>query len=120
MIGDDETAAQRLNLFGVGDASILRRQFVTSGLVCGRKAEVLRFYDRLRRELSGKQHLLAEPGMMEGLFNRLAWSADPELSITVRPNGSVAYFPVVPSNMAIETRPVMRVGGAPLSILMTG
>jgi hypothetical protein len=29
----------------------------------------------------------------------------------VRPTGSVAWFPAAPGDMAVETAPVMRVGG---------
>jgi hypothetical protein len=120
LIRSSEASRRRLRQFGVEDAACLDRQIVATELVAGRHRDVCAFYARVRAELAGKEHLLAEPGVLEGVFNKLAYADDPELPITVRPNGSVAYFPVVPSGMEIETEPVMRVGGAAPAILMAG
>ncbi len=120
LIRDPEATTRRPGLFGVQDVRTLDRQIVATELVAGPHRDVCAFCAKVRAELAGKEHLLTEPGILERLFNKLAYADDPELPVTVRPNDSVAYFPIVPSGMAIEMEPVMRVGGAAPAILMVG
>ncbi len=118
LIRDCAVNTRRLGLFGETGARISGRQIVSARLLCGRRAEVRGFYAALFGEFEGKPHLLDEPGAVQGAFNKIAWSDQRELPITVRPNGSLAYIARWPTAMAVETEPVLRIGGAAPAVII--
>jgi hypothetical protein len=118
LIRDCQVNTDRLALFGEPGEHALGRQIVSSRLLSGCRADVRGFYAALFSAFEGKQSLLEVPGAIQGAFNKIAWSDRQELSITVRPNGSVAYFARWPTDMTIETEPVLRIGGAAPAVVL--
>jgi len=95
----------------------LDRPIVSSAVIAGRAPALRGLYARLFKELGGKENLLMTPKMVQGAFNKLAHAAHGEWPVTIRPNGSVGYFSLWPHAMAIETDPVVRVGGAAPAVI---
>jgi hypothetical protein len=119
-IGESDYNRDRLALFATLDEQSLRQPIISSAALRG-PLQVLRdFYRRLLTELAGRLDLLNIPKVVQGLFNKLARADDLGFPVTAHPNGSEVYFELLPSDLALDTRHGVRVGGTVPGVVLVG
>lgn len=119
-IGDSEYNHSRLAFFVTPDQPLLRNPIVSSMLLRGRLSVVREFYRRMFAELVGQTELLKIHKVVQGVVNKLARSDEFDFPIIVHPNGAEVHFDHLGSNLAVDTRYGVRVGGTVPGVVLAG
>jgi len=110
-IGESPYNRDRLAYFVSADVSSLELPVVSSTLMRGSLASVRAFYGRMYNEIVGRAALLGVQKVVQGAVNKLCHFADLGLPVTIHPNGAEVYFDMWPSELSVDTRHGVRIGG---------
>jgi hypothetical protein len=111
-IADSGFNRARLELFATPDESLLRNPVVSSMVFRGSVAVLREFYRRVFSELVGRAELLSIPKVVQGAVNKLCHAGELSFPVTAYPHGAEVYFDLLGSDLAIDTRCGVRIGGA--------
>jgi hypothetical protein len=118
-IADSAYNRDRLAFFVPPAESSLQLPVVSSALLRGSVSVVSEFYRQLFSELVGRQDLLKIPKVVQGAFNKLCHLGQFSFPVVIHPNAAEVCFYFWPSDLAIDTRRGVRVGGSVPSMVLT-
>jgi hypothetical protein len=118
-IADSAYNRDRLAFFVRPEESSLQLPVVSSALLRGSVSVVREFYRQLFSELVGRQDLLKIPKVVQGAFNKLCHLGQFDFPVVIHPNAADVCFDFWPSDLAIDTRRGVRVGGSVPSVVLT-
>ena len=118
-IADSAYNRDRLAFFVPPEASNLQLPVISSALLRGSIAVLREFYRQLFNELVGRADLLKIPKVVQGAFNKLCHLGEFGFPIVVHPNAADACFDFWPTDLAIDARHGIRVGGSVPSVVLT-
>jgi hypothetical protein len=117
-IGESEYNMHRLQFFVSPDEGWLHHPIISSTLLRG-SAEVLReFYRKLFIEFVGQAQLISIPKVIQGAINKLCYGGGLGFPVIVHPNAAEVYFDFWPSDLAVDTRHGIRIGGSVPGLVM--
>jgi hypothetical protein len=117
-IGESEYNLHRLAFFVPPDEGWLHRPIISSTLLRG-SAKVLReFYRKLFIEFVGQAQLISIPKVIQGAVNKLCYSDGLGFPVIVHPHAAEIYFDFWPSDLAVDTRHGIRIGGSVPGLVM--
>ncbi|HEY7576959.1 MAG TPA: hypothetical protein VH855_05125 [Acetobacteraceae bacterium] len=111
-IADSGYNRARLELFAPPDEQLLRNPVVSSMVLRGGLPVLREFYRRMFLELTGRAELLKVHKVVQGVVNKLCHTGQPGFPVTAWPNGAEVYFDFLGSDLAIDTRHGVHIGGA--------
>jgi hypothetical protein len=117
-IVDSEYNLHRLALFGAADEGWSYHPIISSTLLRG-SAKVLRdFYRRLFIEFVGQAQLISIPKVIQGAINKLCHGDGLGFPVIVHPHAAEVYFDFWSSDLAVDTRHGVRIGGSVPGLVM--
>jgi hypothetical protein len=119
-IADSGYNRARLELFITPDEQLLRHPVVSSMVLRGRLPIMREFYRRIFLELVGRAELLKVHKVVQGAVNKLCYAGDLGFPVTAHPNGADVYFDILGSDLAVDTRHGVRIGGAVPGVVLAG
>jgi hypothetical protein len=119
-IADSGYNRARLELFSTPDEQLMRNPVVSSMVLRGRLPIMREFYRRIFQELVGRAELLKVHKVVQGAVNKLCYGGELGFPLTAYPNGAEVYFDLLGSDLAVDTRHGVRVGGAVPSVVLAG
>jgi hypothetical protein len=111
-IADSGYNRARLELFVPPDEQLLRNPVVSSMVLRGGLPVLREFYRRMFLELTGRAELLQVHKVVQGVVNKLCHAGQLDFPVTAYPNGAEVYFDFLGSDLAIDTRHGVHIGGA--------
>jgi hypothetical protein len=78
------------------------------------------FYRRMFIELVDRAELLKIHKVVQGVVNKLCHGGDLGFPVIAHPNGAEIHFEFLASNLAIDTRHGVRVGGTVPGVVLSG
>ncbi len=119
-IADSGFNRARLELFAALDEHLLRNPVVSSMVFRGSVPVLREFYRRIFLELVGRTELLNISKVVQGAVNKLCYAGDLSFPVTAYPNGAEVYFDILGSDLAVDTRHGVRIGGAVPGVVLAG
>jgi hypothetical protein len=119
-IADSGYNRARLELFSTPDEQLMRNPVVSSMVLRGRLPIMREFYRRIFQELVGRAELLKVHKVVQGAVNKLCYGGELGFPLTAYPNGAEVYFDLLGSDLAVDTRHGVRVGGAVPGVVLAG
>jgi hypothetical protein len=119
-IADSGYNRARLELFSAPDEQLMRNPVVSSMVLRGRLPIMREFYRRIFQELVGRAELLKVHKVVQGAVNKLCYGGELGFPLTAYPNGAEVYFDLLGSDLAVDTRHGVRVGGAVPGVVLAG
>jgi hypothetical protein len=110
----------RLELFTTPDEQLLHNPVVSSMVLRGRLPIVREFYRRMFLELVGRPDLLKVHKVVQGAVNKLCHGGELGFPVTAYPNGAEVYFDIFGSDLAVDTRHGVRIGGTVPGVVLAG
>jgi len=110
-VADSPYNRDRLAFFVPPEESALQVPVVSSGIMRGRVSVVQEFYRQLFKELVGRTDLLSIHKVVQGAVNKLCHFDNLGFPVTIHPNGAEVYFDMWPSELSVDSRHGVRVGG---------
>jgi hypothetical protein len=117
-IGDSAHNMEWLNYFVSDIGAYLDKPIVSSSVLRGPIEVVQLFTRKLLAEYAGQAELLYKPKSTQGAFNKLCHAGNLDYPVTIYPNGSIVYFEIWPTDVPIQTQPIIRVAGTLPSIIV--
>jgi hypothetical protein len=118
-IGESDYNRDRLGLFAPLDEQLLRRPVVSSMVLRGRLGVLREFYRRMFIELVGRADLLKIHKVVQGVVNKLCHGGDLGFPVIAHPNGAEVHFEFLASDLAIDARHGVRVGGTVPGVVLS-
>ncbi|MBV8399973.1 MAG: hypothetical protein JOZ17_14730, partial [Acetobacteraceae bacterium] len=78
------------------------------------------FYRRMFSELVARTELLSIPKVVQGAVNKLCYVGELGFPLTAYPHGAEVYFDLLGSDLAIDTRYGVRIGGTVPGLVLAG
>jgi hypothetical protein len=119
-IGESDYNRDRLKLFVPLDEWWLRQPIISSMVLRGSLAVLCEFYRRMFIELVGHTDLLKIHKVVQGLVNKLCHGGDLGFPVIAHPNGAEVHFDFLASDLAVDTRHGVRVGGTVPGVVLSG
>jgi hypothetical protein len=119
-IADSGYNRARLELFTTPDEQLLRNPVVSSMMLRGRLPILREFYRRMFQELVGRAELLKVHKVVQGAVNKLCYGGELGFPVTAYPNGAEVYFDILGSDLAVDTRHGVRIGGTVPGVVLAG
>jgi hypothetical protein len=119
-IADSGFNRARLELFAMPEEHLLRRPVVSSMVFRGSVPVLREFYRRMFLELVGRTELLNIPKVVQGAVNKLCYGGELSFPVMAYPNGAEVYFDILGSDLAVDTRHGVRIGGAVPGVVLAG
>ena len=118
-IAESDYNRDRLAFFVPPEESWLQQPVVSSTLLRGPLPVVREFYRQMFAELVGRADLLSIQKVVQGAVNKLCHLGKFSFPIIVHPNAAEAYFDFWPSDLAVDIRHGVRVGGSVPAVVLT-
>jgi hypothetical protein len=119
-IADSGYNRARLELFSTPDEQLMRNPVVSSMVLRGRLPILREFYRRIFQELVGRAELLKVHKVVQGAVNKLCHGGELGFPVTAYPNGAEVYFDILGSDLAVDTRHGVRIGGVVPGVVLAG
>jgi hypothetical protein len=119
-ISDSGYNRARLELFSTPNEQLLRNPVVSSMVLRGRLSTIREFYRRIFLELVGRAELLKVHKVIQGAVNKLYHGGELDFPVAAYPNGAEVYFDVLGSDLGVDTRHGVRIGGAVPGVVLAG
>ena len=119
-IADSGYNRARIELFNAPDEKLLCNPVVSSMVLRGRLHILREFYRRMFLELAGRAELLKVHKVVQGAVNKLCYGGELGFPVTAYPNGAEVYFDLLGSDLAVDTRHGVRIGGTVPGVVLAG
>jgi hypothetical protein len=119
-LAESDYNRDRLALFVTPDDALLRRPIVSSMALRGTLPHLREFYRRMFAELIGRAELLKIQKVVQGIVNKLSHGGDLGFPVIAHPNGAEVHYEFLGSNLAVDTRHGVRIGGTVPGVVLSG
>jgi hypothetical protein len=119
-IGESDYNRDRLGLFVPLDGRWLAQPVISSMLLRGSLPVLREFYRRMFIELVGRSDILKIHKVVQGLVNKLCHGGALGFPVIAHPNGAEVHFEFLASNLGVDTRHGVRVGGTVPGVVLSG
>ncbi len=119
-VGESDYNLHRVSMFTSPDEELLRRPVVSSKVLRGRLDIIRAFYRRLFLEFVGKAELLRIEKVVQGAVNKLCHAGMLEFPVILHPSAAEVYFDFLSSDLAVNAKHGLHIGGAVPAVVVGG